>query len=266
MTADQGSEIKPWMVVVSYQVFNLLAYFFNCYGKILPGVSKATLWTSLVSFVVTLIAVPAKAPTHQTAKFVFASFVNNTGWSHNGIAFIVGLINANWCFACLDCATHMAEEVRRPERMIPIAIMGTIALGFITAWPYAIAMFFSMNNLERLSKTPTGVPILELYYQALVNKAGAIFLETMLIVTGFGCMIACHAWQARLCWSFARDRGLPASWYLSKVHHSLGIPLRAHTVSCFLVALVGLLYLGSITAFYRYVEANIWGFKATHIR
>lgn len=244
------------MVVISYELFNLFAYFFNCYGKILPFVSKTALWTSLVSFTVILITVPAKAPTHQSAKFVFANFVNNTGWSQNGIAFIVGLINVNWSFACLDCATHMAEEVRQPERMIPIAIMGTVALGFITSWSYSIAMFFSMNNLQQLNETSTGVPILELFYQALVNKAGAIVLETLIIITGIGCLIASHTWQARLCWSFARDGGVPGSLYLSRVHDTLGIPLRAHTTSCFIVGVLGLLNLGSYTAFNRYVRTT----------
>ena len=211
------------------------------------------LYTSLISFFVIMIVVPAKAPSHQNAKFVFANFVNNTGWASNGIAFIVGLINTNWAFACLDCATHMAEEVHRPEKMIPIAIMGTVAIGFVTAWFYSVSMFFSLNNLDALFATPTLVPILELFYQALRSKAGAIVLESMIIATGIGCQIASHTWQSRLCWSFARDRGLPFAGFLSKVHPTLDVPVQAHFVSCVIVAILGCLYLGSYTAFNRYV-------------
>lgn len=64
---------------------NLFSFFFNCYGKTLPALGQITLWISLLSFFVILVVVPAKAPTHQDAKFVFANFVNNTGWSQNGI-------------------------------------------------------------------------------------------------------------------------------------------------------------------------------------
>ena len=249
--------IQPWMVVVGYELCNAFAFFFNCYGKVLPFIANTTLWVSLLSFLVIIITVPAVAPTHQTAQFVFATFVNNTGWKQNGIAFIVGLINTNWAFACLDCATHMAEEVHRPEKMIPIAIMGTVAIGFVTAWFYSIAMFFSMNNLDQLFATLTGVPILELFYQALRNKAGAIVLEVLIIVTGVGCLIASHTWQARLCWSFARDRGLPGSRFLATVNRQLDVPLWAHLVSCVIVAILGLLYLGSYTAFNSMVTACI---------
>ncbi|KAL8962106.1 MAG: hypothetical protein Q9193_001440 [Seirophora villosa] len=243
--------IQPWHVFVSYQVVNIFAFFFNCYGKTLPLLGQLTLWTSLLSFFIILIVVPAKAQTHQSADFVFAHFVNSTGWSQNGIAFIVGLINTNWSFACLDCATHLSEEIHRPEKMIPIAIMGTVGIGFVTAWTYSVSLFFSMTDVEGLSGTSTKVPILALFYQALRGKAGAIALEALVIATGLGCLMASHTWQSRLCWSFARDRGIPASSFFSKVNGRLHVPFRAHLLSSVLVSIVGCLYLGSYTAFNR---------------
>ncbi|CZR51513.1 probable amino acid transporters [Phialocephala subalpina] len=249
--------IKPWQVLIAYEIINAFAFLFNCYGKLLPRVATFTLWCSLLSFTVILITVPSVAPTHETAKFVFANFVNNTGWSSNGIAFIVGLINTNWAFACLDCATHMAEEVLMPERNIPIAIMGTVAIGFVTSWFYSVAMFFSINNLELLFNTPTGVPILALFHQALRSRGGALVLELLILSTGLGCQIASQTWQSRLCWSFARDNGLPFSPYLAKIHPKLDVPFNAHLFSSIIVAVLGLLYLGSITAFNSMVTACI---------
>ncbi|KAF1991637.1 amino acid transporter [Aulographum hederae CBS 113979] len=250
--------IQPWMTFVGYQITNIFCFFFNTYGKVLPTIAQTTLYVSLISFFVILVTVPATAPTHQHAKFVFATFINGTGWKENGIAFIVGLVNTNWAFACLDCATHMAEEVGRPEKMIPIAIMGTVAIGFTTSWFYSVSMFFSIvGDFSEIAATATYVPILELFYRALQNKGGAIFLEAMIIATGFGCLIASHTWQSRLCWSFARDRGIPGHQWLSQVHPKLDVPLYAHFVSCVIVAAVGCLYLGSYTAFNSMVTACI---------
>ncbi|PYH93083.1 hypothetical protein BO71DRAFT_450976 [Aspergillus ellipticus CBS 707.79] len=154
--------------------------------------------------------------------------------------------------------THASHpEVSHPERSIPIAILCTVLIGFVTSWTYCITMFFSVSNLEEILGSPTGVPILALFYQALQNKAGAIVLETLILVTGIGCQIACYTWQSRLCWSFARDRGLPAPRFLAKIHPTLDIPLHAHSVSCFIVGLLGLLYLGSSAAFNSMVTACI---------
>ncbi|ORY12346.1 choline transport protein [Clohesyomyces aquaticus] len=250
--------IQTWHTFVAYQIANIFCFFFNCYGKTLPTVAKVTLWTSLISFTVILITVPSVAPTHQHAKFVFATFINNTGWAEGGIAFIVGLVNTNWSFACLDAATHLAEEVHQPERMVPIAIMGTVAIGFVTSWFFSMSMFFSIvGDFSNIAATATYVPVLELFYQALRNKAGAIFLEVLIIATGLGCLIASHTWQSRLCWSFARDRGLPGHKWLSRVDPKLDVPLWAHFVSCVIVAIVGCLYLASLTAFNSMITACI---------
>jgi choline transport protein len=99
--------------------------------------------------------------------------------------------------------------------------------------------------------TPTGVPILALFYSALTGRsaqiAGAIVLESLILATGLGCQIASHTWQSRLLWSFARDGGVPYHKYFAKSDEKLDVPLRAHLFSCALVAVVGALYLGSYT-------------------
>ncbi|KAK5717042.1 choline transporter [Elasticomyces elasticus] len=256
------SVIDKYHVFAAYQVINAFAAIFNCYGRTLPWTASFTLYVSLISFFVILVTVPSVTPAHKPASFVFATFINNTGWDQSGIAFIVGLINTNWPFCCLDCATHLSEEVPRPERNIPIAICGTVAIGFVTAWFFAVAMFFSLyGDFEQLVSTPTGVPILALFYSALTGRsaqvAGAIVLESLILATGLGCQIASHTWQSRLLWSFARDGGVPGSKYLAVTSEKLDVPLRAHLVSCALVAVVGSLYLGSYTAFNSMVTATI---------
>lgn len=89
------------MVFVAYQIFNFFAFLFNCYGKILPAVGNFFLYVSLCSFAIITITVLAKSPVKKDATFVFATFVNNTGWESSGIAFLVGLMNPNWSFSCL---------------------------------------------------------------------------------------------------------------------------------------------------------------------
>ncbi|THY16766.1 choline transport protein [Aureobasidium pullulans] len=242
--------VKDYHVFATYLILTWFCFLFNCYGKILPSIATVGLYCSLISFVVILATVPATAPSHRTPKFVFATFINNTGWTNSGIAFITGLINANWAFACLDCATHLAEEVPRPEKMIPIAIMGTVAIGFVTSWCFVVSMLFSIvGDFQDVANSLTGVPILQLFYNALNNTAGAIALEALIICTGLGCVIAGHTWQSRLCFSFARDRGVPAHKWLSKVDPKLDVPLNAHFTSCVIVTIVGCMYLASTAAF-----------------
>lgn len=241
---------KTWQLFVIYQLVNVFLVIFNCYGKYLPYIADWALYTSLFSYVViTIVVLVCARGNYASAEFVFTDFQNNTGWSSAGIAFIVGLINPNWSFSCLDSASHLAEEVFEAEKVIPIAILGTVTIGMVTSLTYSIAMFYSITDLDSIINAGTGMPILDIYYQALNNKAGAICLGTLILFTAIGCTISSHTWQARLCWSFSRDNGLPFSKYLSVIDPNLGVPLNAHLFSSFLVAILGCLYLASSTAF-----------------
>lgn len=250
---------KRWHVFVTYLLLHFFLMQFNCYGKSLPLIASSSLYMSLLSFIVITITVLAcSSGKFNSAEFVFAHFYNETGWSNGGIAFIVGLINPAWSFSCLDCATHMAFEVEKPEKIIPTAILGTIAIGFITSFCYVISLFFSIRDLQSVINTDSGFPVLVIYYQALNNsKAGAIVLGCLILFTSFGCVIASHTWQSRLCWSFSRDRGLPFSNLWSKVNSRMGVPLNAHLMSCGWVAIIGFLYLASSTAFNSLITACI---------
>lgn len=250
--------VKRWHVFVTFELIHLFLLLFNCYGRSLPIVSSSSLYISLTSFfVITVTVLACSSGQFNDPKFVFATFYNQTGWQNAGIAFIMGLINPAWSFSCLDCATHMAFEVEKPERVIPISIMGTIAIGFITSFCYVISMFFSIRDIEELLNSTTGAPILDIYNQALNNKHGAIFLGCLVLFTSFGCVIACHTWQARLCWSFSKDSGLPYSRVWSQVNPQFGIPLNAHLMSCTLISIIGILYLASSTAFNSLITACI---------
>ncbi|GMM55873.1 Hnm1 protein [Maudiozyma humilis] len=241
---------KRWHIFVCFEILHLFLMLFNCYGKSLPLISSSSLYISLLSFfTITVTVLACSSGKFNDAKFVFATFYNETGWKNAGIAFIMGLINPAWSFSCLDCATHMAFEVEKPERVIPTAIIGTVCIGFITSFCYVIAMFFSLRDLDALLASTTGAPILDIYNQALGNKGGAIFLGCLVLFTSFGCVIACHTWQARLCWSFARDKGLPWAHLWSQVNPRVGVPLYAHLMSCAWISIIGLLYLASSTAF-----------------
>jgi len=257
-TGDPNSEAKTWQVFVTFEILNAFLMIFNVWDKPLPYISSAALYTSLSSFVIISITVLICSRGHyQSADFVFTEFNNATGWSSSAIGFIVGLINPAWSFSCLDCATHMAEEIYQPERFIPISIMSTVAIGFVTSFCYSIAMFFSIHNLDEILASKTGVPILDIFYQALNNRHGALFLESLIVLTSFGCTIASQTWQSRLCWSFSRDQGLPGSRYWSRVNKKTGLPVNANVMSCFWCAVIGCIYMGSTTAYNAMVTGCI---------
>lgn len=58
-----------------------------------------------------MVTVVACAPSHQNTEFVFRTWINTTGWSNNGIAFITGLVNPLYSLGGLDGVSHITEEM-----------------------------------------------------------------------------------------------------------------------------------------------------------
>ena len=151
-------------------------------------------------FVIT-VTVLAKAQPKQSDHFVFTDFENFSGWGNNVIAFITGFINANYSFSCLDAATHISEEIPHPERNIPKALLTIPVIGVLSSLFYNISMIFSIVDYNTVVATPTGNPPLQLYFEALNNVGGAIFLQCMFLATGFFCLVSIHTWQSRMVYS-----------------------------------------------------------------
>jgi choline transport protein len=55
-----------------------------------------------VAWFVTMVVVAASAPVHNDSKFVFRTWINNTGWENNVICFITGLVNPMYSLGGLD--------------------------------------------------------------------------------------------------------------------------------------------------------------------
>ena len=96
---------------IVYEAITVLLVFFNIYEKPLPMISSTTLYTSFSFVVITIVVLSMHDGDFQSPHFVFVEFNNGTGWSSSAIAFIVGLINPNWSFSCLDAATTLLKKV-----------------------------------------------------------------------------------------------------------------------------------------------------------
>lgn len=249
---------KPWMGFVGFQVTNIFVFFFNTFERFLPIFSKASMLFSATSVLIIFITILAASPTYQSADFVFTDFVNLSGWN-DGIAALTGIIGINWGYSCLDACTHLAEEVPDPRRTIPKALIATVVVGILTGLPISLAFLFCIGDINEIFATPTYVPSLQLFVQVFNGRtAGAIGLQSLIFITFLGSIFGAHTWQARLCWTFARQNGLPFSDRLGQIApNPFGVPLWAHGFSCCCVAVLGFVYLGSTTAFNAFVGSGL---------
>jgi choline transport protein len=81
----------------------------------------------------------------------------------------------------------------------------------IMLFAFVICLLFTLGDIDLVANTPTGLPLIEVFYQATNSKGATVVLVLMpafmILLALFNAFASC----SRLVWKFASDGGLPFS-------------------------------------------------------
>jgi amino acid transporter len=217
------------------------------------------------------IAVLVRAPTHQTASFVFGTFIDktgldlNTGWSFRASPAYVaccGSLLAQFALIGCDSSAHLAEETVRASWNAPIGLITSVLSCALLGLFFILSMLFSIQDFDKVLQADQ--PVIEIVV-SLFGKDGTIILFMILLSCGWNSGLFTMTSNSRLIFAFSRDKALvrldPNSkililaaniekpYYFSKVNTSLMGPVRAVSLSALLSFCLALPSLGSDIAF-----------------
>ena len=208
------------------------------------------------------------APNKASAKEVFTVFSNGGDWPTQGLSFFIGLIgNVFAMFGC-DSAVHMSEEIRNAEVVVPWAMLMTTLLNGVLGFGIVLAVLFVSTDITAALSSPTGLlgyPFMQIFYDATGSIPGASTMVAIVIIMDICGTIAFLATASRLVWALARDRGLPGWSFVSKVRPDSAIPLYAVVLTSSIACLIGLINLGSSTAFNDVISLSVSSLYASYI-
>jgi hypothetical protein len=84
---------------------------------------------------------------------------------------------------------------------------------------FVITILFTIGNADAVTNTPTGIPLIEVYYQATKSKPATTFLVLMPAIVFIFTLFNTFASVSRLIWKFSVDKGLPFSKFFSRVSY-----------------------------------------------
>ena len=105
----------------------------------------------------------------------------------------------------------MSEEVKNAAIAVPQTMVQGIIMNGILAFGFLIALLFTMGDVQNALESPTGYPIIEIFYQATGSITATNGLMSLILITAFVALFGALASVTRLTWAFARDQGLPFS-------------------------------------------------------
>lgn len=252
-------EYTHWQQYLVAVLFMWMAAGLNIFGHhVIPLFNKLISYLAvLVLLATTVVLFICGRHNHAPASWMFGDISTSTGWSNQGLTFLLAVVNAVFSFLGSDAGAHMCEEIPNPGRNVPRVIVFPLIGGFLTAFPFACACIYAINDVTAVLETPTGLPLIEIYLQGTGSRAAATVLVTLFAVCVFGCLAGEVTTSSRTLWAVSRDGALPFSRFWMRINRRFKMPMNAVLLSATFVTLYGLIYIGSSTAFSAMVSANI---------
>ncbi|KAE8146793.1 amino acid transporter [Aspergillus avenaceus] len=248
---------KTWHYFLIYQGLNAGMVLYNIF------LTGRTLWVYNFGFILSLstfLAITITCPVRSTADIdstVWTQFINGSNGWPNGISFLTGLSTPQFMLSGLDATLHLAEECLQPERIVPKAVIITVGVGFLTAFPFAIATIYSYKDVAESLATKTGFPIYTIWEKSTNSPTAATIFLSALFLTSFIALNGVHQTTSRLTWSFARDDALFFSSFLGRISPAYHVPVYAILLDGLAVLLVGVVYVCSSTAFNSFISTTV---------
>ncbi|KAI0795906.1 APC amino acid permease [Abortiporus biennis] len=229
----------------------------NTFGVHLLGfLNNISVWWHGLGTTALVIAVLAKAPTHQSGKFVFRTFIDGTGldgvgWSDRAspaYVVIIGILMAQYTLTGFDASAHMTEETHNAAMSGSIGIITAIGVSAVLGWFLILGLLFSIQDYDATVASATGQPVAQIFLDT-VGVKGAIVLMVIVIGAMFFCGTFSVTSNSRMMYAFSRDGAIPGSKFFHKVDPKRKSPVRTVWLACTLSFILGLPSLGSSVAF-----------------
>ncbi|BGP00066.1 polyamine transporter tpo5 [Rhodotorula toruloides] len=195
------------------------------------------------------VALLAKAPTHQTAREVFATYHDESGWGERAspaYVALTGILLAQFTITGFDASAHMAEETKDAGRAAPIGVIMSVGVSTVFGFFYLVSLLFSMQGYDSTVVPATGQPVLQIFVDVFGQNGGTAAASIII-----ACITLCGTFSvtsnSRMFYAFSRDRAL-FGWF-DHVDKRTQVPVRTVWLAVLLAFCLALPSLGSIVAY-----------------
>jgi len=158
-------------------------------------------------------------------------------------AALIAVLAPVYIFYGFESAGDISEETKDAGRQVPRAMRLALIWGGIASLVLTAALLLAMpaHNAVGATVKGGGVP----FILGQLSTGLQDFLLLLIIFAFFSCGTSIQGAGSRLAFSYARDGALPASTWISRVHHRFKTPVNALVSGAFVTFLFVLLVFAS---------------------
>nr|WP_126429696.1 amino acid permease [Brevibacillus marinus] len=140
------------------------------------------------------------------------------------VAFLIGLLQAQWTFTGYDASAHTIEETVNPRVRAPWGIYSSVAFSFI--FGFIMLSFVTLSIEDAAAAANSDNAFIFVISQALGGTFGAIVLWLVTFAMFF-CGLSSVTSFSRMMYAFSRDKGMPWSRHWAEISRKYRTPAKA---------------------------------------
>ncbi|KAK0744916.1 amino acid/polyamine transporter I [Apiosordaria backusii] len=250
--------IEPWQLLLIFYAICGMTFLVCAFGnRLLPAVDTACAAFTAVAIFITLVCLSAKAEVGRNSPADTLGHYDTSlsGWG--SFSFFIGILPAAYTFSAIGMVSAMAEECDDPAVKLPKAIALCVPVGGIAGLFFIIPICATMPALEDILQAPVAQALPYIFAAVMGSPGGGLGLSILILIITFFCSISITVAASRCTWAFARDKAIPVSRLWSRVDARHGVPIWALGLTTVVQMLLGLINLGSSSAFLAFVSVGV---------
>jgi amino acid transporter len=153
------------------------------------------------------------------------------------LAFVLGLLQAQWTYTGYDASAHVAEETVMARLNSAWGVFLSVAVSAVVGYVLLMVLTWCIPMGDVATTANDPYPVLQIAYANLSR-----FLANVVAVVIGGAMWLCGlasiTSMGRMWYAFARDDGTPGAWLLKRVDPRHGTPTWAIVITSVLAVLI----------------------------
>ncbi len=260
-----GVSTAHWVTILIFAIVLLVHGMLNQFGiRLVALLNDVSVWWHILGVLI-IVGVLAFVPSHHaSAKYVFTSTFNDTGWHSIFYVLLLGLLLAQYTFTGYDASAHMTEETHNASRSGPRGIVMSILVSLFAGWVLLIGITFAINKAHYSTDLGALVPPAQIFTDA-IGATGAKLLLLVAIGAQLFCGMSSVTANSRMIYAFSRDGALPGSNVWHKVNKRTRTPTNAIWLAAAGALILGLPYLWNSTAYAAVTSIAVIGLYIAYV-
>ncbi len=199
-------------VIYVYAVILGLHALMNVFSvRLVARLNDISVWWHVFGVLIIVGFLAIKPDHHQSVSTVFTHTINNSGFSHSWMWFVLllGLLQAQYTYTGYDASAHMSEETQNASRAAARGVIGSIVVSAIFGYILALAVTFAIQDMDKTAGAGT-FAVKQVFLDSLGTRS-AEFLLFITVGAQFYCGMSSITSASRMLFAFSRDARRPGT-------------------------------------------------------